>query len=37
MQINVVAQTGSPVATIATSLVPYIPYNPTSATCLVLK
>ena len=32
MQINVVAQTGSPVATIATSLVPYIPYNPTSAT-----
>jgi len=32
MQINIVAQTGSPIVTIPSSLVPYIPYNPTSAT-----
>jgi blue copper oxidase len=32
MQINVVAQTGSPVTTLPNALIPYTPYNPTSAT-----
>jgi bilirubin oxidase len=32
MQINVVTQTGSPVTTLPNALVPYTPYNPTSAT-----
>ena len=32
LQINVVAQTGTPVTTIANALVPYTPFNPITAT-----